>query len=52
MPRKDARRRAKYTPGVGQVRGDVYKKALGRATDAYTAGDYLETIALVKWTDG
>ncbi len=48
MVRKDARPRARYTPDVGRSRGELYKNALDRATDAYNHEYFLESIALVE----
>jgi len=48
MARQGARQRAHYSPDVGQARGDLYGKALGRAEAAFQSGFFLETIALVE----
>lgn len=48
MPRKDARRRALYNTEVGKVRGDLYRRALDRASVAHAQGFDLEAIALVE----
>ena len=48
MARQHARQRARYSSDIGQLRGEIFRKAFDRASSAYASGFYLEAVALIE----